>query len=57
MWKVRETKPIGVKTFWELYKVLPTGDTILKGKWTYEAEAQALADKLNREEGYHERIQ
>lgn len=52
MWKVRESKPIGVKSFWEVYKTLPTGETIFRGRWTYEAEAKKLADKLNKEEGY-----
>lgn len=49
MWKVRESKKIGAVTFYEVYKVLPSGDTIFRGKWKYEAEAQALADKLNKE--------
>ena len=49
MWKVRESKRIGVMVFWEVYKELPTGETIFRGKWKYEAEAQALADKLNKE--------
>lgn len=57
MWKVRETKPIGIKTFWELYRVLPSGDTITKGRYTYRAEAEELADRLNKEAGYYERIQ
>ena len=56
MWKVRESERIGVKTFWEVYKVFPDNTTIFRGKWKYEAEAQALADKLNKEEGYDERI-
>ena len=56
MWKVRESKQIGVKTFWEVYKTLQGGETIFRGKWKYETEAQALADKLNKEEGYDERI-
>lgn len=49
MWKVRESKKIGVVTFWEVYKVMPGGETIFRGKWKYKAEAQALADKLNKE--------
>lgn len=49
MWKVRESKQIGAVTFWEVYKVLPSGDTVFRGKWRYESEAQALADKLNKE--------
>ena len=56
MWKVRESERIGVKTFWEVYKVFPDNTTVFRGKWKYEAEAQALADKLNKEEGYDERI-
>ena len=56
MWEIRKSKPIGVKTFWELYKTMPNGETIIRGKWKYEAEARALADKLNEEEGYHERL-
>lgn len=55
MWKVRETDRIGVKVFYEVYKELPAG-TVFKGRYTYEKEAQALADKLNREEGYYERV-
>ena len=50
MWKVRETKRIGVKTFWEVYKTMPDGETIIRGKWEREIEAQKLADKLNEEE-------
>lgn len=57
MWKVRESKRIGVVTLWEVYKIFPNNTTIYRGRWKYKAEAQALADKLNREEGYHERIQ
>lgn len=49
MWKVRESKKIGVMTFWEVYKVMPGGETIFRGRWKYKAEAQALADKLNKE--------
>lgn len=49
MWKVRETKRIGVKTFWELYEIQPGGETIIKGKWKYKEEAQKIADKLNKE--------
>lgn len=49
MWKVRKSKQIGAVTFWEVYKVLPSGDTVFRGKWRYESEAQALADKLNKE--------
>lgn len=56
MWKVRETKRIGVKVFYEVYKTTPTTETIVRGRWEYKDEAQALADKLNKEEGYDERI-
>lgn len=56
MWKVRESKKIGVMTFWEVYKTIPTGETIFRGRWKYRAEAQKLADKLNREEAERERI-
>lgn len=57
MWKVRKSKQIGVKTFWEVYKVFPDNTTVFRGKWKYKEEAQALADKLNEEEGYHERME
>ena len=57
MWKVRESKRIGIITLWEVYKTLPTGETIFRGKWRYPEEAQRLADKLNREEADRERIQ
>lgn len=50
MWKVREAKRIGVRTFYEVYKVMPGGETVFRGKWTYPKEAQKLADKLNDEE-------
>ena len=56
MWKVRETKPIGVKVLYEVYKDHPNGTTESRGRWDYRDEAQALADKLNKEEGYDERI-
>ena len=57
MWKVRETERIGVKVFYSVYRVLPSGDTIFKGRYEYKDEAQKLADKLNEEAGYYERIQ
>ena len=57
MWKVRESKKIGVATFWEVFKVMPGGETIFRGKWTDFKEAQRLADNLNREEAKRERIQ
>ena len=56
MWKVRETKKVGVKAFYEVYKTTTTGKTETRGQWDYHKEAQALADKLNEEEGYDERI-
>ena len=57
MWKVRETPRIGVKTLYEVYKTDPNGETMIRGRWMYRKEAEQLADKLNREEGYYERIQ
>ena len=57
MWKVRETKRIGVKVFYEVYKKTSKTETIVRGRWDYKDEAQALADKLNREEAERERIQ
>ena len=57
MWKVRETPRIGVKTLYEVYRTDSKGETVVRGRWTYRAEAETLADKLNREEGYYERIQ
>ena len=56
MWKVRETKKIGVKVFYEVYKKTSKTETIVRGRWEYKDEAQTLADKLNKEEGYDERI-
>lgn len=52
MWKVRESKKIGVVTFWEVYKEMPNGETIFRGHWKYREEAQKLANKLNKEQGY-----
>ena len=46
-WNVRKTKPIGVRTFWEVYRVEPSGETIFRGRWTTEAEAQKVAENLN----------
>lgn len=57
MWKVRESKKIGVITYWEVYKVMPGGETIFRGKWKYRKEAQDLADRLNKEDAERERIQ
>lgn len=54
MWKVRETRRIGVKTLYEVYKTDPNGETIVRGRWMYRKEAEALAKKLNEEEGHHE---
>ena len=50
MWKVRETKRIGVKVFYEVYKKISNSETVVRGRWEYQDEAQALADKLNKEE-------
>ena len=50
MWMVRKSKQIGVVTFWEVYKLMPTGDTVFRGKWTHRAEAEAVASRLNKEE-------
>ena len=47
MWKVREVEPIGVKVFYEVFRVMPSGDTIFRGRYERKADAQALADKLN----------
>lgn len=56
MWKVRATKKIGAVTFWEVYKELPSGETIFRGRWTHFNEAQSLADRLNREEAEREQM-
>lgn len=50
MWKVRETRRIGVKVLYEVYKTDPNGETVVRGRWTYRKEAEELADKLNKEE-------
>ena len=50
-WKVRKTKTVGVRTFWEVYRVMPGGETIFRGRWTTEKEAQDLANKLNKRTG------
>lgn len=57
MWKVRESKKIGAVTFWEVFKVMPGGETIFRGKWTDYKEARRLADNLNKKEAERERIQ
>lgn len=46
-WKVRKTKPIGVRTFWEVYRIMEGGETISRGRWTTEKEALNVAEKLN----------
>ena len=56
MWKVREAKKIGMIPFWEVYQTMPTGETIFRGKWKYRNEAQALADKLNKEGKYADAV-
>ena len=50
-WNVRKTKPIGARIFWEVYKIMPGGETIFRGRWATEKEAQELADKLNKKTG------
>ncbi len=50
LWKVRETRRIGVKVLYEVYKTDPNGETMIRGRWMYRKEAEALAEKLNREE-------
>lgn len=50
LWKVRETPRIGVRTLFEVYRTDSKGETVVRGRWTYRKEAEALADKLNREE-------
>ena len=49
MWMVR-FRTIGQKQFYEVYKILhQTGDVITRGGlWETEAEAQKLADNLNK---------
>ena len=55
MWKVRETEQIGTKTFWQVYK--PGSEKAEnRGRYEYREEAEKLADKLNKEDGYYERI-
>ncbi len=54
MWKVRKTPRIGVKTMYEVYKSTSKGETVVRGRWMYQKEAEQLAEKLNREEGYNE---
>lgn len=56
MWKVRETEQIGTKTFWQVYRPRQDKDTEIRGRYAYKEEAEKLADKLNKEDGYYERI-
>ena len=56
MWKVRETGQIGTKTFWQVYKPRQNKDAETRGHYEYNEEAEKLADKLNKEDGYYERI-
>lgn len=56
MWKVRETRQIGTKTFWQVYKPKQNKDVETRGHYEYKEEAEKLADKLNKEDGYYERI-
>lgn len=52
MWMVR-FRTIGQKQFYEVYKIIhQTGDVITRGGlWETEAEAQKLADNLNKMNG------
>lgn len=56
MWKVKETKRIGDRSFYQVYKELQNGEIVSRGQWEYKTEAEKLADNLNKEEGYYERI-
>ncbi len=56
MWKVKETKRIGDRSFYKVYKELPNGEMVSRGQWEYKTEAEKLADNLNKEEGYYEHI-
>ena len=56
MWKVRETERIGVRTKWEVYRLKANGEKVTRGRWSYRSEAEHLADKLNKEDGYYECI-
>lgn len=57
MWKVKETEQIGTKTFWQVYKPRQDKDAEIRGRYEYKEEAEKLADKLNKEDGYYERLQ
>jgi len=46
-WNIRKTKPIGIRTFWEVYRIMPDGETIFRGRWTTEKEARDVAERLN----------
>lgn len=56
MWKVRETEQIGTKTFWQVYRPRQDRDAEVRGRYEYREEAEKLADKLNKEDGYYERL-
>lgn len=56
MWKVKETKRIGDKVLYRVCKDLPTGEVVSRGRYEYKDEAEKIADNLNKEEGYYERI-
>ena len=57
MWKVRETEQIGTKTFWQVYRPRQDEDAEIRGRYEYKEEAEKLADKLNKEDGYYECLQ
>ena len=46
-WDVRKTKPIGVKVFYEVFRVADGGETIFRGRWKTEKEARDVAERLN----------
>lgn len=57
MWTVK-CKRIGERDFFEVRNETASGDSTPRGGiWETEAEAQRLADNLNKEDGYYERIQ
>lgn len=56
MWKVKPTKRIGDRILYRVCKELPDGEVVSRGQWDYKAEAEKIADNLNKEEGYYERI-
>lgn len=57
MWKVKETEQIGTKTFWQVYRPRQEQDAEVRGRYEYREEAEKLADKLNKEDGYYECLQ